>query len=69
MFGAPSVSIPIYMYVFWVASSIMYFVASFKLVPESYYNLVPESYYNILAFVTLVVVSFGSYQAWRDGII
>jgi hypothetical protein len=61
MFGAPSVSIPIYMYVFWVASSIMYFVVSFK--------LVPESYYNILAFVTLVVVSFGSYQAWRDGII
>ena len=61
MFEAPSVSIPIYMYVFWVAYSIMYFVVSFK--------LVHVSYYHILAFVTFVVVSFVSYQAWRDGII
>ena len=61
MFGAPSVSIPIYMYIFWVASSIMYFVVDFK--------LVPVSYYNILAFVTLVVVTFASYQASKDGII
>jgi hypothetical protein len=61
MFGAPSVSIPIYMYIFWVTSSIMYFVIDFK--------LVPVSYYNILAFVTLVVVSFASYQASKDGII
>lgn len=61
MFGAPLVSIPIYLYILWVASSIMYFVVSFK--------LVPVSYYDISAFVTLIVVSFASYQMWRDGII